>query len=72
MKLMYSFLFFDDTISYALHVKVVTTVREAVMFCFKELSRHSQGGPKENQLHSVKMHVSIICSTRESARHSRR
>jgi hypothetical protein len=30
-------------------VKVITTVREAVMFYIKELSRHSQGGAKENQ-----------------------
>jgi hypothetical protein len=29
-------------------VKVVTAVREAVMFYFKELSRHSQGGAEEN------------------------
>jgi len=39
----------DDTISYAINVKVVTTVREAAIFCFKELSRYSQGGAKENQ-----------------------
>jgi hypothetical protein len=47
-KLIYSFLFCDDTINYALNVKVVTTVRKAVMFYFKELSRHSQGGAEEN------------------------
>jgi hypothetical protein len=29
-------------------VKVVTTVREAVFFYFKEMSRHSQGGADEN------------------------
>jgi len=39
----------DDTISCALNVKIVTTVREAAIFCFKELPRYSQGGAKENQ-----------------------
>jgi len=39
----------DDTISYVLNVKVVTTVREAAIYCFKELSRYSQSGAKENQ-----------------------
>lgn len=29
-------------------MKVVTIVREAVMFYFKDLSRYSQGGAKEN------------------------